>query len=69
MAVVNIPEIGTKMRLKIHPIEGVITEKRFDPDGKIECRVPFMGEDGENHERWFTLDQLEEIIEEIPNEQ
>lgn len=49
-------EIGNKVRLVPKPVEGVITDTRYNKEQK--CLEHFV-EYGEDHSRWFSEIELE----------
>jgi hypothetical protein len=53
---------GTTVRLRMHQIEGVIADTEYDKQSKcLRHLLQYIGQDGEQHERWFLETELEEV--------
>lgn len=57
----SIPK-GTKVRQVVPVIEGVVIDRRKQPDtGEDEVLVAYLDADGDEHDRWFLATQVQEI--------
>lgn len=55
---------GTRVRVKAPVLEGEISRRAFDDVADhFRYLVPYTGADGEQHEGWFTEEQLETVGE------
>ena len=50
---------GTLVRQVVHVIDGTIVGSAVHDD-ELKYEVEYIGEDGETHRRWFTLEEVEE---------
>lgn len=57
----SIPK-GTKVRQVVPVIEGVVIDRRKQPDtGEDEVLVTWIDAEGEEHDRWFLATQVESV--------
>jgi hypothetical protein len=55
--------LGTKVRQVVPVIEGVVIDRRQQPDGEEdEVLVAYIDAEGDEHTRWFAVSQVTQEI-------